>query len=92
MSDGDNIGIIKKQIKEGEQITITEGDREDLIKVSQDIPFGFKIALQDISRGDKIFKYGEPIGIASVDISKGEMVHIHNMEGFRGRGDLNESS
>ncbi|MFP4453299.1 MAG: UxaA family hydrolase [Desulfobacterales bacterium] len=91
MSEGDNIGIIKNQVKEGGQITIAEGDGENVVKVRQDIAFGFKIAVKDISRGGKIYKYGEPIGIASMDISKGDMVHIHNMEGFRGRGDLNDS-
>ena len=33
-------------------------------------------------------KYGERIGIASVDISRGDYVHIHNLEAVRGRGDL----
>ena len=33
-------------------------------------------------------KYAHVIGKASKDISVGELVHVHNIEGNRGRGDL----
>ena len=33
-------------------------------------------------------KYGESIGVASSDIQEGQLVHVHNLEGARGRGDL----
>lgn len=58
------------------------------LKVLQDIPLGHKIALKNISKNSHIIKYGEIIGKASKDILKGELVHIHNIEGIRGRGDL----
>ena len=45
-----------------------------------DIPAGHKIALRDISRGEKIIKYGEVIGVAKEDIKKGEWVHVHNVK------------
>jgi altronate dehydratase small subunit len=50
--------------------------------------FGFKLALTDISKGSKVIKYGETIGLASQDIKQGQLVHIHNIEGARARGDL----
>jgi altronate dehydratase small subunit len=34
-----------------------------------------------------VIKYGETIGLATSDISPGEHVHVHNVEGQRGRGD-----
>ncbi|MDQ6598863.1 SAF domain-containing protein [Bacillus salipaludis] len=37
--------------------------------------------------GEDILKYGEVIGLATTDIEPGEHVHIHNLEGKRGRGD-----
>ena len=55
---------------------------------NQDVPFGFKIALTDISKGEQIHKYGESIGIASAHIKLGDMVHVHNLDGSKGRGDL----
>ena len=52
------------------------------------IPFGFKIALADIDGGESVLKYGEVIGYASRPIRRGELVHVHNLDGGRGRGDL----
>lgn len=84
----DNIGIIKQGVSKGQKIDIQYQEFEDLIDAKEDIPFGFKIALKNIHQGEKIYKFGEAIGIARVPIAKGEMVHVHNVEGLRGRGDL----
>jgi altronate dehydratase small subunit len=86
----DNIGFIKQDVLKGQKINIQCQELEDLIDAKEDIPFGFKIALRNISQGEKIYKFGEAIGIASVPITKGEMVHVHNVEGLRGRGDLSQ--
>ena len=86
----DNIGFIKQEVSKGQKIDIQCQELEDTIDVKEDIPFGFKIALKNISKGDKIYKFSEAIGVASVPITKGEMVHIHNVEGLRGRGDLSQ--
>ena len=86
----DNIGFIKQEVSKGQKINIQCQEFEDTIEVKEDIPFGFKIALKNISQGDKIYKFNEAIGIASVPITKGEMVHVHNVEGLRGRGDLSQ--
>lgn len=52
------------------------------------VPYGHKIAVRDIRKGEPVIKYGEHIGAASAGIRKGEYVHIHNMVAMRGRGDL----
>ena len=41
---------------------------------------GHKYALRDISAGEDIVKYGNPIGHATCDIKKGEHVHTHNVK------------
>lgn len=56
-----------------------EADGERII-VSSDIPQGHKFALRDISEGEKILKYGSPIGIAACGIKKGDWIHTHNMK------------
>lgn len=43
------------------------------------VPIGHKIARTDIKSGDKILKYGAPIGIATADIPAGAHVHVHNV-------------
>lgn len=52
---------------------------EVLLKPRGDVPAGHKLALRDIRAGEKIVKYGFPIGAATRDIAKGEWVHTHNV-------------
>jgi altronate dehydratase small subunit len=47
------------------------------------IPFGHKIAIAAMQRGDDVFKYGETIGRASSGIEPGDYVHLHNLESKR---------
>lgn len=51
-----------------------------LDNVEVDLRDGHKYALRDISAGENIIKYGNPIGHALVDIKKGEHVHNHNIK------------
>ena len=44
------------------------------------IPFGHKIALCDIAKGEKVIKYGYSIGFASKSIFAGEWAHTHNLK------------
>lgn len=44
------------------------------------INVGHKIARKPIIKGDKIIKYGVPIGSAITNIAIGEHVHLHNMK------------
>ena len=43
------------------------------------IPAGHKFALRDIAEGEDIIKYGYPIGHATRDIKKGELVDHHGV-------------
>ncbi len=58
--------------------------------INQPVPFGHKLALRPIAKGEDIIKYGESIGMATEDIQPGEHVHVHNMDSKRGRGDWKE--
>jgi len=51
-----------------------------LDNVEVNLDNGHKFALCDISEGENIIKYGNPIGHAICDIKKGEHVHTHNMK------------
>lgn len=48
--------------------------------VNVNLTNGHKYAVRDISSGEKIVKYGFPIGVATENISKGQHVHSHNMK------------
>ena len=90
ISDRDNVAtIFTNGVMAGDTITVHgKTGKEGELAVLQDIPYGHKIALSVIHKGDCILKYGEEIGVASCDILPGEHVHIHNLESMRGRGDL----
>jgi altronate dehydratase small subunit len=75
-------------VNKGEKIIIDEEKFKNTIEVKEKIPYRFKVALKDVHTGDEIIKSGELIGKAKEEIKKGEMVHVHNIEGLRGRGDL----
>ena len=79
----DSVATAIKPISKGEKVTL--GNKE--ITVCSDIPFAHKFALKDVLLGDRVIKYGEPIGVATTDISTGEHVHTHNLESTQGRGD-----
>ncbi|HOB36700.1 MAG TPA: altronate dehydratase family protein [Candidatus Avimonas sp.] len=53
-------------------------DPRDNVEVS--LETGHKTALTDIKEGENIIKYGFPIGRATRDIKKGELVHTHNLK------------
>lgn len=90
VDDKDNVAtIFANGIKDGMEVEIRDKKGEMTpVKVLGDVPYGHKIAVFDIKRGDAIMKYGESIGAASRDIRRGEYVHVHNMVAMRGRGDL----
>jgi hypothetical protein len=72
----DNCATSLEGIPQGTQIKILE----ETIVITQEIKMGHKFALNDINKGDKIIKYGEIIGIATIDIKKGEWIHTHNIK------------
>ena len=90
LSEKDNVATALEEVEAGAEVGVRLGGEITTIKASERIPFGFKVALADIARGSHVIKYGESIGIASSDIRGGELVHVHNLEGGRGRGDLAE--
>jgi len=90
VNDKDNVAtIFANEIVEGTEVEMRDkkGNSEKMT-VHSDIPYGHKIAVGDVKKGEHIIKYGESIGAAIHDIKKGDYVHVHNMNALRGRGDL----
>jgi altronate hydrolase len=71
INPGDNVSVAVKPIQAG---TVIAG-----LTALQSIPQGHKVALMPIARGEKIIKYGYPIGVATRDIPMGQWVHTHNV-------------
>lgn len=90
VDDLDNVAtIFANDVKDGDKVEVRDKKgNSEVLTVIGNVPYGHKIALKELKPGDKIMKYGECIGAADRVISKGEYVHVHNMEALRGRGDL----
>jgi altronate dehydratase small subunit len=84
----DNVATAIREVEAGETAVVAVGDEERRIDVTENIRFGHKLAVRDLSKGSTVRKYGTSIGNASEDIAAGEWVHTHNVESNYGRGDL----
>ncbi len=84
----DNVATLLANVNPGEEVQVLLGEATSNLIAGENLPFGHKLALKDIRRGENIIKYGEVIGQASRDIAVGAHVHFHNVESLRGRGDL----
>ena len=83
----DNVATALRQLEQGNSVRVEIEDHAVDVTLLQTIPFGHKFALKDIESGEPIIKYGEVIGLATTKVMKGEHVHVHNVEGVKGRGD-----
>lgn len=79
MNPNDNVATVVKDIQPG-KIPVIIGGKIKEVNVKEKIPFGHKFAVSKISKGDKVIKYGEVIGIATQPIEEGEHVHVHNVQ------------
>lgn len=71
----DNVAVATREIEIGE--TVQAADASLIAK--EKIPFGHKVALEEIPAGNEVRKYGEVIGRAGENIAAGELVHTHNL-------------
>ena len=82
-AEKDNVVTCCEAVEIGDAISV----KGISVSAVQAIPIYHKMAVSAVKAGEQVFKYGQPIGIASKDILPGEHVHIHNLESDRGRGD-----
>ncbi|CAL1519330.1 UxaA family hydrolase [Chitinophaga sp. MM2321] len=76
INPADNVLVISSSILPGDDQYIGG------LKIIFDKPLGLghKIAAKDLLKGDKIIKFGVPIGSATEDIALGAHIHLHNMK------------
>lgn len=75
LDERDNVLVVRKRIRAGESVVI-EGAS---MTPTHDVPLGHKLARRPIAAGERIFKYGAPIGRATEAIPAGAHVHVHNV-------------
>lgn len=88
LETADNVATVITEVAKDMTITVQAPEESVNLKTVDAIPYCHKVALTAIHKGDTIVKYGRPIGRALGNIAKGSLVGAHNIEGMRGRGDL----
>ncbi len=81
----DNVATATRDIRAGEQLSVALGGKQVALTARQDVHFLHKVALHDITPGERIYKYGAVIGEATRRIAAGEHVHVHNIRSLWGR-------
>jgi hypothetical protein len=76
INSADNVAVAVQALQAGHKENIGGA----MLVVLQNVNLGAKLALRDIAVGEKIIKFGEPIGSASEAILAGEYVHTHNLQ------------
>ena len=89
----DNTGtVISSEVSKGKTVQYEVNGQKQSVQILKDIPYGHKIAVRNIRKGEAVLKYGLSIGSAVEDIKQGDHVHVHNIESNRGRGDLHKEA
>ena len=76
LSPDDTIAVARCGIDRGDKVLLAG----EVVTLSSAVSMGHKLALRAMEPGDKVLKYGVPIGSATVAIAVGDHVHLHNMK------------
>jgi hypothetical protein len=71
----DNVLVTRAPIPAGDAVLIGNTG----VTLARAMPLGHKLARRPIAAGEKVRKYGAPIGTATHAIATGEHVHVHNL-------------
>ena len=72
----DNVLVLSAPVRAGDRLTIDD----QVVIASADVAVGHKLARRALAVGDKVLKYGAPIGSMTAPAATGEHVHLHTMK------------
>ncbi len=76
LHEDDNVLVVVAPIEAGDVLTIGGGT----VPARNGIAVGHKVAGRALQPGDKVIKYGAPIGSMTAPAAPGDWVHMHNMK------------
>ena len=79
ISAKDNVATTLKEVAPGEVVGYLDGESMLTVTAREAVPIYHKIALENIAKDELIYKYGEIIGGAMVDIPEGSWVSHYNI-------------
>ena len=72
----DNVVVCCRTVHAGETVRI----RGVNVVVAANVELGHKLASTALRAGEKVVKYGMPIGSMTSPVAAGQWVHVHNMK------------
>ena len=72
----DNVLVLSAPVHVGDVLTIDGA----AVTATADVAVGHKLARHALTVGDKVLKYGAPIGSITAPVAAGGHVHLHNMK------------
>jgi len=81
----DDVAVALHDLSDGATAVVRRQGANEHLQITQAIPLGHKLALHPLAAGAPVRKYGQAIGVATVDISGGSHVHVHNLASRRAR-------
>jgi SAF domain len=75
LAPGDSVFVLRDQIDAGETVWVAGV----AVAFPTRLGLGHKIARVAVAAGEKVIKYGAPIGRATQAIAQGDHVHLHNL-------------
>jgi len=72
----DNVAVCCRAVEAGERVLVDGG----FVIAREAVALGHKLALVALAAGDRVLKYGMPIGSMTAAAAAGEWVHLHNMK------------
>ncbi len=79
LAPGDNVAIAKSDIASGTTLTVMG----QAVTLKTRVEVGHKFAFKKVAKGEKLVKYGAPIGVATQNIAPGDYMHIEGHEFFK---------
>ncbi len=86
INEEDNVAVALQSLEKGRSVDIKSPSAKlpRSISLREQIPAGHKFALCTIAKGDRVIKYGNPIGTALEEILPGAHVHTQNVKTLLG--------
>lgn len=72
----DNIVVACRAVQAGETVDAAGIS----LGIRSSVAVGHKLARTDLAAGDKVYRYGAPIGSMTQAAQAGEHVHLHNLQ------------
>ena len=77
INSADNVAVVVAEdgLRQGDRVVVDGCD----VELRENIAQGHKFALCDMAEGERVVKYGYPIGHLTASVVAGEWVHSHNI-------------